>query len=66
MLEDAAEPRGARGALIDGLEREDLDVYGVAELKERIDRLKMEISRTQIKLDSKQSGRSAADELFKF
>lgn len=66
MLEDAAEPRGARDALLDGLEREDLDVYGVAELKERIDRLKAEISRTQTKLDKKQLGRSVADELFKF
>jgi len=66
MIEEAAEPRGARGASLDALEREDLDVYGVVELKERIDRLRAEISRTEAKLDRKQSGRSAADALFKF
>jgi uncharacterized small protein (DUF1192 family) len=66
MLEEAAEPRAARGAALETLEREDLDLYGVVELKERIDRLKAEIARTEAKLDKKQSGRSAADALFKF
>ena len=66
MIEDAAEPRAARGATLTALEREDLDLYGVEELTDRIGRLKDEIERTQAKLDKKQSGRSAADALFKF
>ena len=66
MIEEAAEPRAARGATLVTLEREDLDLYGVIELKERIARLQAEISRTEAKLEKKQSGRSAADALFKF
>lgn len=66
MSEDAAEPRTARDEAIVRLEREDLDFYGVVDLKERIERLQAEIARTEIKLEKKQSGRSAADALFKF
>lgn len=66
MTEDPAEPRTGRGASLRDLEREDLDVYGVAELSERIERLQGEIARVEAKLKSKQSGRSAADALFKF
>ena len=66
MTEDAAEPRAARGAALEQLSREDLDFYGVVELTERIENLKAEIARTEAKLAKKQSGRSAADALFKF
>lgn len=66
MSEEPAEPRAARGAALNELEREDLDLYGVVELKERIDRLRAEIERVEAKLEKKQSGRSAADALFKF
>jgi uncharacterized small protein (DUF1192 family) len=66
MTEDAAEPRAARGAALEQLSREDLDFYGVVELTERIENLKSEIARTEAKLAKKQSGRSAADALFKF
>ena len=66
MSEEPAEPRAARGAALSELEREDLDFYGVVELQERIDRLKAEIERVEAKLEKKQSGRSAADALFKF
>lgn len=66
MSEEPAEPRAARGAALSELEREDLDLYGVVELKERVDRLKAEIERVEAKLEKKQSGRSAADALFKF
>lgn len=66
MLEEPAEPRAARGASLDTLEREDLDLYGVADLKERVERLRAEIKRVEAKLEKKQSGRSAADALFKF
>ena len=66
MSEDAAEPRAVRGASLTALEKEDLDLSGVVELTERIIRLKAEIERTEAKLEKKQSGRSAADALFKF
>lgn len=66
MSEEPAEARAGRGALLTQLEREDLDIYGVIELKERAERLKAEAARTEEKLQKKESGRSAADALFKF
>jgi uncharacterized small protein (DUF1192 family) len=66
MSEEPAEPTATRGAALGQLEREDLDLYAVEELKERIERLRAEISRVEAKLEKKQSGRSAADALFKF
>ena len=65
MLEEEAAPRRARGAALGELAKEDLEVYGVEELEERIDALKAEIARTEARLDKKRSGRSAADSLFK-
>ena len=65
MLDEAVEPRRGRGQTLIDLAREDLDLYGVEELTERIDRLGAEISRTQAQLDRKQAGRAAADALFK-
>jgi uncharacterized small protein (DUF1192 family) len=53
-----------RGATLTALEREDLDLYGVEELGERIARLKAEIERAQARLDRKQAGLSAAEALF--
>jgi uncharacterized small protein (DUF1192 family) len=66
MIEDPAEPRSGRGAALTEIEREDLDIYGVNELKERIERLRAEVERTEGKLQKKESGKSAADALFKF
>ena len=65
MLEEAAEPRRGRGQALIDLAREDLDLYGVVELQERIDMLTAEIGRTQAQLHRKQDGRAAADALFK-
>jgi uncharacterized small protein (DUF1192 family) len=65
MSEDPAEPPRVRGqALIDAA-REDLDLYAVDELKDRIETLRAEINRTQARMDFKLSGRAAADALFK-
>ena len=50
-------------ALIDAA-REDLEVYGVSELEERIDALEAEIIRTRAQIEKKESGRAAADALF--
>ncbi len=65
MMEDAASPRRARGQMLVELAREDLDLYAVEELQERIDLLGAEIGRTRAQLDRKQAGRAAADALFK-
>jgi uncharacterized small protein (DUF1192 family) len=65
MLEEAVEPRRGRGQALVELTREDLDLYGVEDLKERIELLGVEIGRTKAQLDRKQAGRAAADALFK-
>jgi uncharacterized small protein (DUF1192 family) len=65
MLDEAVEPRRARGQALMDLMREDLDLYAVEELAERIEHLKAEIGRTQAQLDRKQAGRAAADALFR-
>ena len=65
-MEEPAEPRSARGAALVEVEREDLDLFGVSELTERIERLEAEAGRTRRALEKKQSGKSAADALFKF
>jgi uncharacterized small protein (DUF1192 family) len=64
MTEEPALPRTKRGALLDELAREDLDLYSVEDLNERIERLEAEIGRARKARDRKQSGRAAADALF--
>ena len=65
MMDEPAEPRRLRGQALIDLGREDLDLYAVDELKERIDGLQGEIDRTKAQMDKKLSGRAAADALFK-
>ena len=65
MADEPVEPRAARGATLLHLEREDLDLYGVEELSDRIERLRAEIARTEAKRVSKQAGRGAAEALFR-
>ncbi|WP_262423086.1 DUF1192 domain-containing protein [Brevundimonas denitrificans] len=48
------------------LGREDLDLYSVEELDERIEGLKVEIARCERAREGKQSQKSAADALFSF
>ncbi len=64
MSEDAAEPRALRGELLKALGREDLELYGRAELEERIEFLKAEIARAEAQINRKRAGLSAADALF--
>lgn len=64
MIDDAAEPRPSRGDVLKALGREDLELYGREELKERIEILRAEIARTEAQLNRKQAGRAAADALF--
>jgi uncharacterized small protein (DUF1192 family) len=63
---DESLPRPGRGAALTELRKEDLEIYGAEELKERIDGLEAEIERTRAALDSRQAKRSAADALFSF
>jgi uncharacterized small protein (DUF1192 family) len=65
MSDEPVEPRAARGAALSHLEREDLDIYGVEELSERVERLRAEIARAEAKRAAKQAGRGAADALFR-
>ena len=65
MFEDEAAPRRHRGAALGELAREDLEVYSVEDLQDRIEALKAEIARTEARLEKKRSGRSAADSLFR-
>jgi len=64
MLEEPAEPRTARGQALKEALREDLEVYAVADLEERIAELEREIARVKVQLEKKRAGRSAADALF--
>lgn len=66
MLDEPAEPRRGRGFALIDLAKEELDLYGVEELEERIEQLQAEIFRTKSQLDRKKAGRAAADALFKF
>jgi len=65
MLEDPAPPRRSRGQALIEVTREDLDLYAVEELQERIEQLQAEAARTRAQLERKQAGRAAADALFK-
>jgi uncharacterized small protein (DUF1192 family) len=66
MTFDDLEPRPTRGATLTALGREDLDVYSVRDLEERIEALQAEIERSRAAIDSKQAKKSAADALFNF
>ena len=63
---DESLPRPARGAALADLRKEDLELYGAEELRERIEQLESEIDRTRNALDSREAKRTAADALFSF
>ncbi len=56
------EPRAKGDVLTPG---EDLEIYGVEQLSERIALLKSELDRAEAMLAKKQTGLTAADALFK-
>ncbi len=66
MMEEPAAPRSARGAALIEATREDLDLYAVGDLEERVERLQDEIVRTRSALDRKRNGLAAADAFFSF
>lgn len=66
MLEEPAGPRGHRGEALSQALREDLELYSVADLEDRIGLLEAEIDRTRGQIDRKRASKSAADAFFKF
>ena len=65
MFEDI-EPRPQRGEALRALSREDLDVYSIEDLQERIAALEDEIKRSSNAIEAKRSKKNAADALFNF
>ena len=65
MLEEPPPPKRIRGQALTEATREDLDLFAVEELHERIETLEAEIARVRAQIDRKQAGRAAADALFK-
>ena len=66
MTFEDLEPRPTRGAGVTALGREDLDLYSVEELNERIAALQAEVERARAAIDAKTAKKSAADALFNF
>jgi uncharacterized small protein (DUF1192 family) len=66
MIDEPLGPRPSRGDAVTALGREDLEIYGVSELEERIEALEAEIARSRGQIDRKQATKSAADALFNF
>ena len=64
MAEEPVEVRRQRGQALVELAKEDLELYGVGELEERIADMEAEIARTRAQIDKKKAGRAAADALF--
>jgi uncharacterized small protein (DUF1192 family) len=63
-MDEPAEVRVARGQRLAEAAREDLELFGVEELEERIRMLEGEIARVRAQIDRKRAGRAAADALF--
>ena len=63
-MDEPAEVRVGRGQRLVEAVREDLELFGVAELEERIDVLQSEIARVQAQIERKRAGRAAADAIF--
>jgi uncharacterized small protein (DUF1192 family) len=65
MAQEDGDPiRKARGWMLAELSREDLELFGVGELEERIEALEGEIARVQAQIERKRAGRAAADAFF--
>ena len=63
-MDEPAEVRVGRGQRLAEAVKEDLDLYGVAKLEERIAILETEIARARAQIEKKRSGRAAAEALF--
>lgn len=63
-MDEPADVRLGRGQRLAEAVREDLELFGVVELEERIQTLRDEIARVEAQLERKRAGRAAADALF--
>lgn len=63
-MDEPATARVGRGQRLAEAIREDLELYGIGELEERIQILEEEVARVRAQIDKKQAGRAAADALF--
>jgi uncharacterized small protein (DUF1192 family) len=63
-MEEAADVRVGRGQKLLEAVKEDLELFGIAELEERVEVLQSEIARVKAQMDRKRAGRAAADALF--
>ncbi|THD77324.1 MAG: DUF1192 domain-containing protein [Phenylobacterium sp.] len=63
-MDEPAEVRISRGQQLTEAVREDLELFGVVELEERVQTLRTEIVRVEAQLERKRAGRAAADALF--
>ncbi len=65
-MDEPAAPKPQRGAALRDALAEDLELYGVGELRERLVLLEADMARTRSMIDKKASGRAAADAIFSF
>jgi uncharacterized small protein (DUF1192 family) len=63
-MEEPADVRIGRGQKLLEAVREDLELFGVDELEERVKVLEGEIARVRAQIERKRAGRAAADALF--
>lgn len=63
-MDEPTDIRVGRGQRLTEALREDLELYAVADLEDRIDLLRSEIARVEAQIDRKRAGRAAADALF--
>jgi uncharacterized small protein (DUF1192 family) len=63
-MEEPAEVRLGRGQRLNEALKEDLELYAVAELEERVALSRAEIARVEAQIERKRAGRAAADALF--
>ena len=63
-MDEPADVRMGRGQRLLEAVREDLELFGVSELEERLEILEAESRRGRAQIDKKRSGRAAADALF--
>jgi uncharacterized small protein (DUF1192 family) len=65
MLEEPPPPKRARGEALTEALREDLDLFAIQDLNERVELLEAEVRRVRAQIERKEAGREAADALFK-
>ncbi len=63
-MDEPAEVRVGRGQRLAEAVKEDLELFAVSDLEERIEILQAEIARCEAQIGRKRAGRAAADALF--